>query len=245
MYCDCLHVKQNEDMDKNTCLHYLKIASAAYKNTVDDLYRLGASNVHFYDASAKKRADVQFFTVEFEHDLVFAIRGSQSMSDFKDDMFCWTDAFQDVADAGARVHSGFLKQYLAMRSAMISAVFRMVWKQQNKRVVFVGHSLGGALATLCGAAVKNELPELHVSVITFGSPRVGNKVFTDAFSNVDVSIRCVNGGDVVPTVPHWGYEHVKGLLSVGNNALVNINDHYLDSYVHAITSAKEETFLHL
>ncbi len=40
-----------------------------------------------------------------------------------------------------------------------------------------GHSLGGALATLCAVDVRARLAAPDVRLFTFGSPRVGNAVF--------------------------------------------------------------------
>lgn len=218
---------------------YLKLSSYSYGSNHSPFYDDGAVTVHFFNASDFGRADVQFYTLEFEHELVFAIRGSQSLSDFIDDAYCWMDNFQDVDAEGVRVHAGFLKQYIAMRSSMISAVFRMIWKKQNKKIVFTGHSLGGALATLCGASVKNQLPDLHVSVYTFGSPRVGNTQFSKVFDAVDVSVRCVNGSDVVTNIPYafsfWNsYTHVKGEVCVGSKTFSNSTDHQLLSYEKSV-----------
>ena len=214
---------------------YLKLSSYSYGSNHSPFYDDGAVAVHFFNASDGGRADVQFYTLDYETELVFAIRGSQSLSDFMDDAYCWMENFQDVDVNGVRVHSGFLRQYISMRSNMISSVFRMIWKKQNKKIVFTGHSLGGALATLCGAAVKNEMPDLHVSVYTFGSPRVGNKLFAKVFDDVDVSVRCVNGSDIVPTIPYAfpflsDYTHVKGEFYVGSKSFSNTQDHQLSSY---------------
>jgi triacylglycerol lipase len=222
-------------MKKRMIYHYLKLSSYAYGSDHAPFYDLGAVAVHFFNASEAGRADVQFYTLEYENELVFAIRGSQSLSDFMDDAYCWMTDFQDVDINGVRVHAGFLRQYISMRSNMISSVFRMMWKKQNKKIVFTGHSLGGALATLCGAAVKNEIPDVHVSVYTFGSPRVGNKLFAKVFDKVDISVRCVNGSDIVPTIPYAfpflsDYTHVKGELCVGLKSISNTRDHQLSSY---------------
>lgn len=210
--------------------NYLTLATLAYGNSTTPFYEDGADKVYFYCGKEKGRADVQFFTVEYADRLVFAIRGSESIADFKDDMFCWTESFQDVHASGVRVHSGFLKQYQSMRFAVMSSIYKMAWKGQRKKIVFTGHSLGGALATLCGAVVKEEIPELHVSVYTFGSPRVGNKAFAQVFKAVDVSSRCVNGSDVVTTLPFWNYEHVHGEVYVGKKSFPNTTDHLLDGY---------------
>ena len=57
-----------------------------------------------------------------------------------------------------------------------------------------GHSLGGALATLC-AQMFNEVQGVYV----FGSPRVGDTAFAAAYARP--LWRFCNDGDVVVTVP--------------------------------------------
>ena len=72
-------------------------------------------------------------------------------------------------------------------------------------VLYTGHSLGAALATLAAARSKR-LPQ---AVYTFGSPRVGNVQFAHSLSNIRI-YRVVNRRDVVTTVPPaWlGFRHV-------------------------------------
>ena len=53
-----------------------------------------------------------------------------------------------------------------------------------------GHSLGGAVGTLCSVDVAMQEASVVVSQMTFGSPRVGNKRFAQLFNReVDVSYR--------------------------------------------------------
>jgi triacylglycerol lipase len=69
-------------------------------------------------------------------------------------------------------------------------------------VLCTGHSLGGALATLCGIWAKTMWPFTRVRVITAGSPRMGNAPFTQHFESlIDESWRVINGADVIPTLP--------------------------------------------
>ncbi len=93
---------------------------------------------------------------------------------------------------GGKVHQGF-------RRAITRA-----WKQIEAGLdtvkgplVYGGHSLGGALATL---AASLRPPR---AVYTFGSPRVGDAEFADTLAGIEIH-RCVNRRDLVPTLPPPG-----------------------------------------
>jgi hypothetical protein len=69
----------------------------------------------------------------------------------------------------------------------------------EKPVLFTGHSLGGALATL--ASYRYLRRSYHVlPVYTFGCPRVGNPRFVNAMSELSL-FRVTYAGDPVPHVP--------------------------------------------
>lgn len=100
------------------------------------------------------------------------------------------------------------------------------WAQQVRgdasRCVIVGHSLGGAIATLAARAVRDTDTLPVEAVITLGAPRVGSARFASAYNATpagfaasdatlgDRTLRLVNGDDPVPTVPPvWlGFRHV-------------------------------------
>lgn len=46
---------------------------------------------------------------------------------------------------------------------------------QDWHVLFTGHSLGGALATLATLDLKRRHPGTKVTMYNYGSPRVGNR----------------------------------------------------------------------
>ncbi|MFX0116099.1 MAG: lipase family protein [Candidatus Hodarchaeota archaeon] len=107
-----------------------------------------------------------------------------------------------------RVHSGFLKAYRSVRSTMHEKVLEYVSGRPNDAKVFVtGHSLGGALATLCALDlqemfIKKNLDEIPITIYTFGSPRVGTKRFANYFNTkIPDSWRITNNEDIIPTVP--------------------------------------------
>lgn len=73
-----------------------------------------------------------------------------------------------------------------------------------RRIWLTGHSLGGALATLAAQACR--ALALPAVAYTFGSPRVGTRVFAASY---DVPhYRIVHGRDGVARVPPWGYCHI-------------------------------------
>jgi len=172
----------------------------------------------------------------------------------------WMDNFnfkqvKPVIEHGgkAKVHSGFLFQYLLANKKIIDFFENNSYLNDNvKRVVVTGHSLGGAIATICALDVslnmrnifKNKGIALHC--ITFGSPRVGNMRFKKFFeSNVRNSVRVVNGADAVCKVPFnfLKYVHVRkrvriGRKSIFNNVFPSAKDHYPQEYLKNIGDSK-------
>eukprot|EP00884_Botryococcus_braunii_P016030 jgi/Botrbrau1/310/Bobra.0022s0274.2 len=84
-------------------------------------------------------------------------------------------------------------------------------------ITVTGHSLGGALATICAydlvASGVNHIsndqtkPLIPVTAITFEAPRAGNWAFAEAFHATDGPrhLRITNVPDVVPKVPYMAY----------------------------------------
>jgi len=84
-------------------------------------------------------------------------------------------------------------------------------EKPNVEYHFVGHSLGGALATLAVGRLVYlyEVPKV-ITLWTFGSPRVGNRKFAQWLSSAVVVRRYVNYVDPITWVPRWwwGFAHV-------------------------------------
>ena len=113
----------------------------------------------------------------------------------------------------AKIHTGYEEIYLSVREKVQAHLVQAVTDNPNANIVFVGHSLGGALVTM--AAVDYEVfigLKSHISIYTFGTPRLGNKFwanFVDSLSFSNRNYRIVRRGDVVAEVPTQilGYEH--------------------------------------
>jgi len=101
---------------------------------------------------------------------------------------------------GGKVHTGFLGAIDEVDKLVISSVTE---QQNNEQTVWItGHSLGGALAVLCAAHLKEN--DIEVSgVYTFGQPRLGNEVFCNFYNKLlgICTFRFANVDDIVPDLP--------------------------------------------
>ena len=138
----------------------------------------------------------------------------------------------------AQMHRGFATAYLSVRDRIQTYVKR----SQISEVILTGHSLGGALATLCGLDIQYNFPDVSVSVYTYGSPKVGNRAFVRAYNQrVPKTFRFVYGRDIVPQVPRWwmGYCHVAKKYRLGpwlNWKILSrrIRDHKISNYIESL-----------
>ncbi len=107
-----------------------------------------------------------------------------------------------------RVHQGFKDGLVALWAKVRPAI------PLERPLHVTGHSLGGALATL-GALQAHGEGGTVASLVTFGSPAVGDQAFVQAFTRIlgDRSDRVVHFADPVPRLlnPGLGYFHVPTL----------------------------------
>jgi triacylglycerol lipase len=112
-------------------------------------------------------------------------RGTDSPGDWGIDIMAAQAPF-----FGGMVHNGFLGLYNQLKPS--------IGLPNPYQPMITGHSLGGALATVCAA----DMALLNPTVITFGSPRVGNEGFVDHFNDlIKESVRVANQRDPVPHLP--------------------------------------------
>ncbi len=112
------------------------------------------------------------------------------------------------ACTGCSVHSGFLSGYNSISATVKTNVNGLLAKYRNARLMVTGHSLGGALAILAAADLKN----LHNvdQVYTFGQPRIGNTAFAQWYpGHIPNTFRVIDYADIVPHVPpsSFGFQH--------------------------------------
>jgi hypothetical protein len=98
---------------------------------------------------------------------------------------------------GDLVHDGFYEIYITLQQRLKDILSS--YNNIEPTIVFTGHSLGGALATL---AFYDFLPQYPEAILyTFASPRVGNIQFSNFLMNNSQYFRIYNTEDIIPQLP--------------------------------------------
>lgn len=142
--------------------------------------------------------------------LVVAFRGTSSKEDILTDLSISREKLplgNVPEEQWPLVHSGFVEQFFSVNKNLEGSI------KENDNIIFCGHSLGGALATIGSLYYSFQYPEKDIACVTFGSPRVGDSRFVSYFDErISKSIRYVNDNDPVPCLPtRLRFKHVSGL----------------------------------
>ncbi|KAI4343091.1 hypothetical protein MLD38_027634 [Melastoma candidum] len=205
-------------------------------------------------------------------DIIVAWRGTMTPAE------CFKDFQRRLEPIGcnseAKVEHGFLSIYKSRRESTRynkSSASEQVMTMINKVVEFyrnrgeqvsltiTGHSLGGALALLNAHEVASTIPNLSVSVVSFGAPRVGNAAFKEEIETLGVkALRIVMKQDLVPKMPgvvlneglqkieeitgtlDWVFTHVGTMLELNVTSSPHLKHRFSVMGYHNL-----ETYLHL
>ncbi|QCF26450.1 lipase family protein [Hydrocarboniclastica marina] len=134
---------------------------------------------------------------------VIAVRGSKTGHDWLTN----GNVGLSTSIGGSAVHSGFNQTFGSMRSALDGLLSPHLASSMAEGVHCVGHSLGGALASLIGQWINHRYRK-PVNIYTFGAPRVGMEGFAASSTSAAFAhYRCTHGADPVPNIPLWPFVH--------------------------------------
>lgn len=142
-----------------------------------------------------------------KHRISVVFRGSESKKDWYYDLLIMKHKLND----DIKVHSGFYKQLTEnnVYNKIVSEVKKCLETYKDFSIYITGHSLGGALSTLFGYMLSNEIDN-KITVVSFASPRVGNYKWKQAF-NAKTNLthfRVTNNRDIITAFPMYRYYHV-------------------------------------
>ncbi|TDB47498.1 lipase family protein [Photorhabdus khanii] len=164
--------------------------------------------------------NTQLFYAVSQRDVVISWKGTASMTDAMTDatyqplgLGCDDKAVCSGFIHSGKVHKGFWEAFNLVRELRVpsdktTTVFRnIISLVKNKRLFICGHSLGGALALLHSAELKEYSPCLY----SYGMPRVLTLSAIRELADI-THYRHVNEDDPVPSVPpeknldNWLYD---------------------------------------
>ncbi len=169
--------------------------------------QLGQWGYELFHWVEDKKTDTQAFVTGNDSHLIVCFRGTSSGVDaLVDARFLKTPAF----GGRGRVHRGFQGALDSVWSQLLAGVDSL---GPSKKLFVCGHSLGAALAEL--AAHRFALADYPVAgVYVYGSPRVGNRDFMDAYNELleEKTFLHINNQDIVAQIPPriLGFNHLGG-----------------------------------
>ena len=177
--------------------HFAELARIAYmteKESKPIAKKMGYTKTKLID---HKGAECLF--LENDDTIVLAFRGTEpkEFSDIKADLKAWKRKSQ----TWGMVHAGFYEYLERIWDTVENHI--NYGDRESKKLYICGHSLGGAMATLAASRLQDRV----VACYTYGSPRVGGRVWRSKCTFEHH--RYVNNNDIVPRVPFWimGFRH--------------------------------------
>ncbi|KAF3056271.1 Mono- and diacylglycerol lipase [Daldinia childiae] len=167
------------------------------ENTCPDVTSAGAKVVATFSGHL---TDIQgFVSSDDTNELIVAsVRGSHSIRNWIADL-SFIPLPCDLVD-DCLIHTGFLLSWKEIEDDLLDGVAAAKEANPSYKIIFTGHSLGGAVATVAAGYARDQGYELDL--YTYGSPRVGNQAFVDfVTAQPGGEFRVTHLDDPVPRLP--------------------------------------------
>ena len=166
--------------------------------------------------------------------IVVSFRGTKNPHNLIQDLKIWKSELDwdyslngSLATSDIRVHSGFLRMYRGL-SSINRVVFSEASTYPDHRMVYTGHSLGGAMAILAAAEFYATFGYGdRISIFTYGQPRVGNQAWINYLHSLPFGnriYRFANVGDPIVLLPsYWAdFRHTLMQVNVDRNGNLSL-----------------------
>lgn len=204
-----VHVKNNnmKSINWNHAIMCADISSAVYNHGPGLEYTIRKYTDHKSEIREFDCLGAQGVAFKLTKDsAVVAFRGTEPDE--------WSDVIADIktwpseSETQGSVHTGFKNELDKIYTNVLKWIRSRAVNKQTP-IFVTGHSLGAAMATI----FTSRLFQLgyNVQLYTFGSPRVGDKKWTEQFKDIP-SYRFVNNNDIVTNLPPAGFYSHAGEL---------------------------------
>eukprot|EP00696_Hemimastix_kukwesjijk_P019884 gnl/Hemi2/9299_TR3240_c0_g2_i1.p1 gnl/Hemi2/9299_TR3240_c0_g2~~gnl/Hemi2/9299_TR3240_c0_g2_i1.p1 ORF type:complete len:316 (-),score=48.65 gnl/Hemi2/9299_TR3240_c0_g2_i1:369-1316(-) len=146
-------------------------------------------------------SDIQFFVTQDLHSQQIAVRGSFTVLNWLQDAYLPL-VKSSKYDLKAAIHQGFLigAEAIFERIKELGASKKLVL-QKELQTSLIGHSLGGAVATVLGMLLLEDgFDPANILIYTYGAPRVTDRCGAAAYADLPL-LRVKNEADIVTMVP--------------------------------------------
>ena len=181
-------------MEKPQLLIFANIAAITYedpKTSKTKFKTLGYTIVEFFNIE-----NAQAYLLKGSDDThVLSFRGTEVTE--PSDILADLKAGKNIEAIGGKIHVGFKGEINKLWPAIEKAVSNI------DSLYVAGHSLGAAMATIAAGRMQSKV----LALITFGSPRVGNKEYVNSLTVKHYRVQ--NNCDDVTKVPFllMGFKH--------------------------------------
>ncbi|KXN65853.1 alpha/beta-hydrolase [Conidiobolus coronatus NRRL 28638] len=164
-------------------------------------------------------------------EIIVSHRGTSNLRNWLRD-FSYGKVNMTGAPEGILLHEGFWGVYQSNAKNLNEYLMTMLDNPQFKgyKVVFTGHSLGAAVATIHAVdmAPKIKAKGYPIELYAYHGPRAGNQAFVDYAISQDITVaRYTNRGDIVSHVAprQFDYTHIPGEFHSDFSDLLGLTFH--------------------
>ncbi|WP_151192722.1 lipase family protein [Cysteiniphilum sp. JM-1] len=228
-----------------------------------ELKYFGYSNPYFYSAAQKQEEKrdgmlvINHSAQSHQAEIIVAFHGTQFRADVIQDMKFFMDDVELGQFQNAKTHRGFKQHYDNSKNELWTqlqtAITNLLQQGKKIKVIFTGHSLGAATATLAFADKVDAIKQMSaasknitVILITFNSPRVFDYHTAQQVNELyghDI-IRLWRYKDPVSTVPlgRQGYKHVGQSLKLSSKTYRPSTNHKLGYMLQDVFSQENVSY---
>lgn len=166
------------------------LSKIAYKKEFD-IY-LDVCKLRFIDCYCIEKNNVFCYILKISSKEIFIVfRGSNDIQDWLGNM---------NINIVAGIHEGFREMLNEIFIELSNYIF---YKFTNKiNIYLTGHSMGGALASLCAIRLRKIGFKNIQETYTFGQPNYCNRTFKNKIKDLNLKfLNYINNNDIVPTLP--------------------------------------------
>lgn len=177
----------------------------------------------FYDLKSGSQVGI---TISHKQKRIsFIFRGSNQIIDWIHDfMICKKEISENIY-----VHLGFYKSLFKenLFNNLQEDLKKILEEHPDYELYITGHSLGAGQTTLFGYLIS-DIIDKNITLITFASPRVGNKEWAEDFNKKKNlrHFRFVNQNDIVTSLPYLYFYHVGNCILINKNNSMNYAKYY-------------------